>query len=48
MTGTVLCPSLADAVMDGWKHCLGLSDEISGSRLKSFLQSSIEDAPVGS
>jgi hypothetical protein len=48
MTGTMLCPRPADAVMDDWKHCLGLSDEISGSRLKPFLRWSIEDAPVGS
>jgi hypothetical protein len=45
-TGTMLCPSLADAVTDDWKHCLGPSNEISGSQLKSFLQWNIEDAPV--
>ncbi len=43
VTGTHLFPSFTDVVADGWKHCLGSSDEVRCSGLKAFLQWNIED-----
>jgi hypothetical protein len=46
MTGKKLRPSVADALMDNWKHCRGPRDEVRYSCLRAFLQWSIEDALV--
>jgi hypothetical protein len=46
VASTKLVLSLTNAEADGWEHCIGPSDEIRCSCLKTSLQGGIEDAPV--